>query len=101
MISLLNKNILPWVPERGSISASGDLVPSVYLTTLLAGDKNAKVYVPNKKEMVTAPEALDIAGIKPTIFRPKEVLAIVNGSGASSSMAVNAISNAFVLIHLT
>lgn len=101
MIVLLNKNIIPWVPERGSISASGDLVPSVYLTTLLSGDINAKAYVPNKKETVSAIEALNIAGIKPTIFRPKEVLAIVNGSGASSSMAADAISNSIVLVHLT
>jgi histidine ammonia-lyase len=44
---LLNKDIVPWIPERGTISASGDLVPLSYLATLLSGKPYALAYIPD------------------------------------------------------
>lgn len=101
MIALLNKGVTPWVPERGSISASGDLIPTCYIVTLLNGHQNSKAYLPNKDELVPASEALSYANVKPIEFYPKEALAIVNGTPASTSLASINICEALMLAHLS
>jgi len=44
IVTLLNSDIYPWVPSRGSVGASGDLAPLAHLALVLTGDSAGKIY---------------------------------------------------------
>ncbi|MFE0046966.1 HAL/PAL/TAL family ammonia-lyase [Streptomyces albireticuli] len=83
----LREDILPMIPERGSVGASGDLVPLAYLADMLTGNGT----VLHRGTTRSAASALREAGLTPVELAPKEGLALINGTSFMSGYAVAAV----------
>ena len=81
--TLLTHDILPLIPSEGSVGASGDLTPLSYLAAVLCGEREVSV----NGETLPAAEALRAAGATPLRLRPKEGLAIMNGTAVMTGLA--------------
>jgi histidine ammonia-lyase len=84
---LINHEIYPCIPSRGSVGASGDLAPLAHMAGALLGYGQVRV---NGSKMPAA-EALTKAGIKPVRLAPKEGLALLNGTQVSTALAIAAV----------
>ncbi|MCB1582388.1 MAG: aromatic amino acid ammonia-lyase [Marinicella sp.] len=96
LTDLLNHNILPLIPEEGSVGASGDLTPLSYVAAVLCGERS--VFYQGK--VCTAKNALRDAGIKPLQLKPKEGLAIMNGTAVMTALGIEAYFRAQYLAQL-
>ncbi len=87
LLSCLNADILPVIPERGSVGASGDLVPLCYVANMLTGDGQVHF----RGELCPASRALADVGLEPVALEAKEALALINGTSFMSGFAALAI----------
>lgn len=89
LMRMLNLDLIPVVPLRGSISASGDLMPLAYIAGALEGNPAIHVSCPSKAGRIIKPanEALRSVGIAPLTLGPKEGLGIANGTIVSGTVA--------------
>ncbi|KAL0764569.1 hypothetical protein CaCOL14_012870 [Colletotrichum acutatum] len=96
LLSLLRHDITPLIPLRGTISASGDLMPLSYIAGTLIGDPNISVTIgsgPSRKVM-SARDALKRYDIQPVELQPKEGLGLINGTAPSAALAALVIHEA-------
>ena len=84
---LTQKDIIPVIPSQGSVGASGDLTPLSYIAAVVAGER--EVYY--KGEIKDVMEVYKELNITPYTFKPKEALAIMNGTTIMSAIALAAI----------
>ncbi|EGR2797288.1 histidine ammonia-lyase [Vibrio navarrensis] len=84
LIELVNAEVYPCVPQKGSVGASGDLAPLAHMSTVLLGEGQAR----HSGEVISGLEALKIAGLEPITLAPKEGLALLNGTQASTAFAL-------------
>jgi histidine ammonia-lyase len=87
---LLNHDIVPIVPEQGSLAASGDLVPSGHLAMTLLGEGD----VVHGGRTVGASDALKAAGLSAIELQEKEGLALVNGTVFTEAYAIEVVTSA-------
>jgi histidine ammonia-lyase len=76
LVECLDRDVLPYVPSRGSVGASGDLAPLAHLALPLIGEGRAWV----DGELCAGDEALARVGLEPLRLRAKEGLSLVNGT---------------------
>jgi histidine ammonia-lyase len=109
LIQMLEKGVIPWIPEQGSLGASGDLAPLSHLGLVLSrGIKNDKetqsgmAYFYNKQkrewELTTGKAAMKKAGIPRLILEAKEGLALTNGTQISTAILALALFQAKQLV---
>ena len=90
---MLHFDILPLIPAEGSVGASGDLTPLSYIAGALAGERAVRF----RGEEMTARDAFARVGIAPIVLRPKEALAVMNGTSVMTGLAVIAFERALWL----
>ncbi|KAK7955999.1 L-Aspartase-like protein [Apiospora aurea] len=111
LVDLLNKDVVPCIPLRGSISASGDLSPLSYVGAVMQGKLSAMAFSGSRlridasefeeRRPTRADVALANASISPITIAPKEGLAIVNGTAVSAGVAALALHESMNLAALS
>jgi histidine ammonia-lyase len=84
LLYFLNENILPCVPQKGSVGASGDLVPLAHMSAPLIGLGQLK----HKGTIVDAADLHSKLGLKPITLEAKEGLALINGTQLMAAVGV-------------
>ena len=91
---LLQNDMIPVIPSLGSVGASGDLTPLSYIAAVIAGER--EVYF--KGEERTSKEVHKELGIEPYVFKPKEALALMNGTAIMSAIAITSLKKFEILL---
>ena len=84
MLRVLEAEVYPCMPAKGSVGASGDLAPLAHLSAALIGVGEAR----HRGEVLPAAEGLRRAGLSPFELGPKEGLALLNGTQVSTALAL-------------
>jgi len=90
LIEMLNKNIYPYVPSKGSVGSSGDLAPLCNIILVLIGEGE----VISNGERKPAKGLLSERGFEPIVLQSKEGLALNNGTSVQTGVAALAVNDA-------
>lgn len=100
LIDLVNHDVYPAIPKKGSVGASGDLAPLAHMSAVLLGEGEAYV----DGQCMPSAEALQRVGLEPVTLAPKEGLALLNGTQVSTALTLeglfdteNALASATVI----
>ena len=94
--AFLEFDVLPLIPEEGSVGASGDLTPLSYVAATLSGEREV-MYQGQRRSSADVHKEL---GWTPLTLRPKEALALMNGTAVMTALACLAYSRAEYLLQL-
>lgn len=97
LTALIQADILPLIPQEGSVGASGDLTPLSYVAAVLAGERD----VLYNHKIQPARDALNACGLTPIKLQPKETLALMNGTAVMTGLACLALQRAQYLAQLS
>jgi histidine ammonia-lyase len=95
LLGLLNAGVLPAIPAKGSVGASGDLAPLAHLSLVLIGEGQALA----DGAVISGAEALRRVGLQPVALGPKEGLALLNGTQVSTALALVGLFQVQGLLH--
>ncbi|HET8726165.1 MAG TPA: aromatic amino acid lyase, partial [Alphaproteobacteria bacterium] len=84
LLALIERGVLPCIPSKGSVGASGDLAPLAHMSAALLGVGEVRV----RGRRWPAADGLRQAGLEPLALAPKEGLALLNGTQASTALAL-------------
>jgi len=90
LVALINAEVYPHIPLKGSVGASGDLAPLAHLSLVLLGEGKAR----HRGQWLPASEALAVAGLAPLTLAAKEGLALLNGTQVSTALALRGLFEA-------
>jgi histidine ammonia-lyase len=90
LIAMINAEVYPHIPLKGSVGASGDLAPLAHMSLVLLGEGKARY----QGEWLPATEALAKAGLEPLTLAAKEGLALLNGTQVSTAYALRGLFQA-------
>lgn len=96
LLDMLNKNVVPYIPEKGSLGASGDLAPLAHMVLPMLG--LGKAYY--EGELLQGAEAMKKAGLEPIVLAQKEGLALTNGTTVLTATGALALYDAMNLSKL-
>ena len=94
LLACLNRGVVPVVPSRGSVGASGDLAPLAHLALPLVGEGRATV----EGRVLDGATALAAVGLEPVTLASKEGLSLVNGTQFMAAMAALGVTRARRLV---
>ncbi|MBE0638034.1 MAG: aromatic amino acid lyase [Bacteroidales bacterium] len=83
LVEMLNKGVTPWVCDKGSVGACGDLAPMSQIALLMMGEGRAYF----KGELYSGKEAMDKAGIPVPGLKARDGLGTINGSNVLTAMS--------------
>lgn len=96
LTTLVNAKVAPFVPQKGSVGASGDLAPLAHLGLLLVGVGSAFI----GDELTSAQKALEKAGLSPLCFGVRDGLALINGTQAMGARGMISLIDSNMLLDL-
>lgn len=94
LIEMLNKDVVPIVPQQGSVGSSGDLAPLAHMALVLIGEGRASY----KGTIYSGAEAMQSAQITPISLEAKEGVALINGTQPMSSVGCLVVHDALTLV---
>ena len=94
LLEMLNRDVHPVIPSRGSLGASGDLAPLAHLGLVLAGEGQAEVH----GDRMPGKEALRRVGLEPLVLQSKEGLALINGTAVMTAVGALVLHDAYGLL---
>ena len=94
LVEFINHDILPVIPRKGSVGASGDLAPMAHMALALIGE--GEVHFQDR--VMPSMLALKEVGLEPITLYPKEGLSLINGTQVSTAFAIKALSEAKLLL---
>lgn len=97
IVKLLNKRVHPFIPEKGSVGASGDLSPLSHMALVLLGEGSAE----SGGRWITGTKALEVSGSVPVKLEAKEGLALNNGTQQMVAMGCLCLQDAYQLLATT
>lgn len=97
LIEMLNNGVVPVIPEKGSLGASGDLAPLSHMVLVMIGEGEAFY----KGERLSGKEAMDLAGVKTIELEAKEGLGLINGTQVMTSVGAITLLKAMKLSKLS
>ena len=93
---MINRGVAPYIPEAGSVGASGDLIHLAHMALAIIGE--GKAYF--KGDLMSATEALNKAGLQPYRLSYKEGIALINGTAAMTAIGAFALFGAKKLLNI-
>ena len=97
LIQFINKGLVPHIPRKGSVGASGDLAPSAHMALCLIGEGKARIANSKKSQWLPTSKILKKLNIKPIELCEKEGLALINGTQGMQAVGGIALYDALKL----